>query len=140
MICKTYGDTLVVRLEKGEEILTGLLQACKQEGITLASVTGIGAVEQATLGFYDLKQGKYLSREYTAGYEITSLVGNVTTMNGEPALHLHMTIAGEDGVVYGGHLSQGVISVTGEIVLQKIPGTVEKRPDPVLGLNLMDLQ
>lgn len=140
MVCKTYGDTVVVRLEKGEDVIKGILAACKQEHVTLASVMGLGAVGRTVMGFYDISKGKYLSKEYTGKYEITSLIGNVTLLDGEPVLHLHMTIAGEDGIVYGGHLHGAAISVTGEIFLHKIPGTVEKKIDPELGLNLMDLK
>ena len=52
--------------------------------------------------------------------EITSLVGNVSQMDGEVYLHIHVNIADENNNVFGGHLTSAVISATGEIIIDII--------------------
>ena len=72
--------------------------------------------------------------------EITSLIGNITVKNGEPYVHLHITVAGKGGNVYGGHLLKTVISATAEIFITVLPGTVERfESDSSPKLNLMKL-
>ena len=41
-------------------------------------------------------------------------------MNGETYTHFHISVADEAGNVYGGHLTEAVISGTGELVLTEI--------------------
>ncbi len=45
--------------------------------------------------------------------EITSLVGNISQMNGEVYLHIHINLANEENKVFGGHLTSAIISATG---------------------------
>ena len=68
--------------------------------------------------------------------EITSLLGNVSQMNGEVYLHLHITLADENYNVHGGHLTSAVISATGEIIIDTIDGIVDREFDEEVGLNL----
>ena len=48
---KRFGDTYLVRLEKGEEILTSLTRLAEKEDIHLASVSGLGAINSFTAGY-----------------------------------------------------------------------------------------
>ena len=52
------GNTISVRLNVGEDIVTSLLELCEKENIGFAEVNGIGAVSRATVGFYNLSEGK----------------------------------------------------------------------------------
>ena len=128
---RRFGDTLVVRLDPGEEI-TEQMRTLAQ----LANVQGLGAVSGFTAGVYDLEKKQFLPREYRGTYEIVSLTGTINTMDGEFYCHLHMSAAGEDGLVVGGHLNRAVISATGELVVTQIQGRVDRRRDPDVGLNL----
>ena len=47
-------------------------------------------------------------------------------------------VADEAGNVYGGHLTEAVISGTGELVLTEIEGTVDRKFDEEIGLNLFE--
>jgi len=66
-------------------------------------------------------------------------VGNITTMNGEVYLHLHITICNKELKTFGGHLTSAVVSATFEGVITLINGQVNRRKDPSVGLNLLDL-
>ena len=132
---KNYGKTIVVRLDKGDEIVKGLLEVAKKEGCALASVTGIGAVDDFEVGIFDLEKGNYNRLRYNGNHEINALMGSLTTKDGEPYLHLHITCTGKDGKVVGGHLFEGKISLTGEIFLQIVDGSVDRKFDGSVGIN-----
>ena len=140
MFYSKFGDVYAVRLEKGEEISECIKRIARENDITLGVVSGIGASNDATLGVLDLGTGVYERTEIKEDCEITSLIGNITVKNGEPYVHLHITVAGKGGNVYGGHLLKTVISATAEIFITVLPGTVERfESDSSPKLNLMKL-
>lgn len=132
---KGFGDVYYVRLEKGEEILASLAELCRKEDIALGHLTGLGAVDYLQAGLYSLEEKRYHKNEFTGEFEIVSLVGNITRMDGEVYLHLHIAVSGPDGAVVGGHLNQARISATGEIVVTRVAGEVGRRHDDAVGLN-----
>ena len=132
---RVFEDSVVVRLDKGDLIAKSLLAVAKKEGLTLASVSGIGATDDFEVGVFDLARSDYERFRFGGNHEITSLVGNLTTKDGEPYLHLHITCAGEGGKLVGGHLFEGRISLTAEIFLQKAAGRAERLRDESLGIN-----
>ena len=130
-------DTLyVVRLNKGEEICETLLSLLKKERIPSAAVSGIGATDDVTVGVYDPEKKAYAEFHYTGPQEILSLTGNVSEMNGETYLHLHITCADATGRVTGGHLLRGRISLTAEITILPSSGIISRLRDEDLGINL----
>ena len=133
---RRFGETLVVRMDRGEEILEQLKALAEKEHIALASVEALGAVNDFTVGVYNTAEKKYYSNHFEGAYEIVSLTGTVSTMDGQVYLHLHMSAGDEKGAVYGGHLNRAVISATCEMVVRVIDGTVERYHDPEIGLNL----
>lgn len=132
---RVFDDTIVVRLDKGDGIAESLLAVARREGVTLASVSGIGATDDFEVGVFDLAKGDYERIRYGGNHEITALVGNLTTKDGAPYLHLHVTCAGAGGQVVAGHLFEGRISLTAEIFLRKAAGQVSRLRDPSLGIN-----
>ena len=133
---RRFGDTLVVRIDPGEEIVEQVRVVSEREGITLASVEALGAVSDLTVGVFDTVEKKYYSNRFQGAYEIVSLTGTVSTMDGKFYQHLHMSAGNDKGAVFGGHLNSAVVSATCEMVIRVIDGTVERRHDPEIGLNL----
>ena len=133
---RRFQDTLVVRIDRGEEILQAVRSVAERERIRLASVEALGAVDDFTVGVYNVAEKQYRARSFQGAYEIVSLVGTINTMNGEVYTHLHMSAGDEEGRVFGGHLSRGVISATVEMVVTLIPGTVDRQLDESIGINL----
>lgn len=132
---RVFEDHLLVRLDKGDEIAKSLSEVARKEGLTLASISGIGATDDFEVGVFDLERSDYERYRFTGNHEILALVGSLTTKEGEPYLHLHITCAGEGGKVVGGHLFEGRISLTAEIFLQKAAGRAERLRDESLGIN-----
>lgn len=48
-----FGQTIILRLDRGEEILEQLKAVGQAEGIKLASINGLGAVGDFTVGVFD---------------------------------------------------------------------------------------
>lgn len=136
---KQCGSKLVVRIDKGEEIIHTLLAVCETCGITLGSVSGIGSTSRATIGLFDTVAKKYHSRELAGEYEITQLSGTVTTMQGKPYLHIHATLADASYAAFGGHLNAAVVSGTCEVIIDIMDGEVDRVFSEEVGLNLFNL-
>ena len=116
---RKFGDTYVLRLDQGEEVMESLHRFAEAEQISLASVQGIGA-----LSAFDLK-----AHHYEGCYEITSLLGTIDTMDGQFYCHLHLNAAEQDDHPVGGHLTRAVIRVTGELIVRVLDGQVERAMD-----------
>ncbi|MBQ3276505.1 MAG: DNA-binding protein [Oscillospiraceae bacterium] len=131
-----FGNTIYLRLDRGDEVVAAIRRLAEAEGVKLASVTGLGATDDFTVGIFDTAEKQYHALHYTGAHEITSLVGSVNTMNGEHYSHLHMTASDISGAVVGGHLNRARISATAEIVIVVTDGTVDRFRDEAVGLNL----
>ena len=134
---KKFGNKWVTRIDKGEEIVQTLKEFCQENKIKLGSISGIGAANKVTIGLFDTKAKEYYSQELIGDYEITNLSGNISTMNKEVYLHLHITLADKNQQAFGGHLSSAIISGTGEIIVEEIDGEVERGFNEEVGLNLL---
>ena len=135
---RVFGDTYVVRLQRGEEVLACLRELCEKESISLGTVSAIGAVNQVVVGVYRVDEQKYVANTFDGVMELTSLMGNITEKDGEPYLHLHATFGDLTGKVIGGHLNEAVVSATCELFVRKVEGHVGRRLDPETGLNIFD--
>lgn len=134
---RKFGDTYIVRMDPGEEILTQLKVFAEREGVKLASVTALGAVNDFTVGVFDTNAKVYKSNRFQGVYEIVSLVGTINTMNDAFYCHLHMCAADQEGHAFGGHLNEAVISATCELVVTCLPGRTDRVFSDEVGLNLI---
>ncbi len=135
---RRFGNRIIARFDKGEEIHEQLKAVALQENIKLAEVSALGAVDDFTVGVYKVAEKKYYANSFQGPFEIVSLTGTITTMNGEYYAHLHMSAGDEKGKVFGGHLNRAVVSATCEVVISILDGTVERCHDPNVGLNLFE--
>lgn len=134
---RKFGSKYVLRINKGEEVLESLKKFCKDEGIKLGNISGIGAANRVTVGLFEVTTKKYHSKELVGEFELTSLMGNVTTKDGEVYLHIHANVADDNYNTFGGHLNEAWISATCEIIIDAFEGEVERRFDDEVGLNLI---
>lgn len=56
---RQFIDTYVIRIDRGEEIISVLTDFCKKEKITLGSVEALGAADHVVIGLYDVAQHQY---------------------------------------------------------------------------------
>ena len=133
---RRFQDTLVVRIDKNEEITEQIRRIAEQEQIKLASVQALGAVNDFTVGVFDTTTKTYASNRFQGAYEIVSLTGTISTMDGAFYLHLHMSAGDSTGAVFGGHLNRANVSATCEMVIRVIDGSIDRRFSEEVGLNL----
>mgnify|MGYP004470097563 FL=1 len=133
---KKFGNTIIARLDKGEEVLEKIKEISLHHKIKLASVQALGATNDFTVGVFKPEEKKYYANTFQGNYEIVSLTGTISTMNDEFYTHIHMSAGNEKGEVFGGHLNRAIISATCEIVITIIEGRVDHYFDETIGLNL----
>ena len=132
---KRFDNTVIARLDKGEEILQQLEVIARKENIRLASVSALGATNDITVGVFRTGEKKYYANSFQGDMEIVSLTGTISTMNGQYYAHLHMSAGDTEGKVFGGHLNRAVISATCEMVIRIIDGEVDREFNEAVGLN-----
>ena len=133
---RRFGDTIIARMDKGEEIVEQVRCIALKENIKLASVEALGALSEFHVGLFDVNEKKFHGNYFQGAYEIVSLTGTINTKDGEFYTHLHMSAADENAHVYGGHLVDATISATCEMVIRVLDGTVDRYFDEETGLNL----
>lgn len=132
---------VLVRLPKGADLLTALKDACHARGITKAAVQVIGALEQATLGYYRQDERRYISYGLPEHCEILMGAGNVSLKDGSAFVHLHLTLSKADGSTLGGHAMEGCPVFAAEALLLPVPGADLTRGfDEPTGLFLWQVQ
>lgn len=133
---RQFGNIFMVRLDLGEDVIAQLKKLCEDEQIRLGKVEAIGAVDRAVIGVYDLEKKAYYPEEIGEFMEITSLLGNITAMDGKPYIHLHATLADQRHAVHAGHVLEMRVGATCEMFITVLDGKVTRTRDEGLGINL----
>jgi predicted DNA-binding protein with PD1-like motif len=131
---KTY--LLVFRT--GQEVMQGLLAFAKKHKLVAGHLTGIGAISDAVIGYFDPQKKAYLRNHEKGQAEVLSLTGNLALDDNEPFFHVHVALGLRDGSARGGHLFEATVRPTVELVLTTYPRTVLRKIDPETGLPLLD--
>ena len=134
---KRFDKDIVVRIDKGEEIIEKIKEVAIRENIKLATVTALGATNEFIVGVFKTEEKKYYSNSFQGDFEIVSLTGSINTMNDEFYTHIHMSAGDEKGNVFGGHLNKAIVSATCEMFIHVIEGKVDRELNKYIGLNLL---
>lgn len=129
--------TWAVILETGDEALACLGAFAREHDITAAHLTAIGAFERAVLGYFDWQSKEYLRNPVESQVEVVALIGDVALKGDEPALHVHTVLGHRDGTALGGHLLEGHVRPTLEVVVTESPAHLHRRHDAGSGLALI---
>lgn len=141
MQIREIGAHYLLRLEAEDEVIQSLETWADRYDIGFAAVIAIGALQRAKLGFFDAEESTYHYMPVDEQVEVLALNGNVSRgEDGEPIVHVHAVLGQEDGQTMGGHLAEGIVFPTLEVVLLPMPGEVQRRHDPATGLVLWDLE
>lgn len=130
--------TFVVVLDSGDEAMACLKRFVEQEKIEAAQFSAIGAFRSAALGYFDWQTKQYQRIPVDEQAEVAALTGDVAyTPDGQPSLHIHCVLGCRDGRAVAGHLLEGQVRPTLEVVLTDSPVHLRKRYDPESGLALI---
>jgi len=139
MQVKKCGSSYLIRLEIGEEVVASLGSFVRERKIRSGWLQGIGAIDQVTVGTYDIKHRRYVKKTFAGDQELLNMTGNIAWLGRDPVLHIHALIADQSHKVSGGHLFSGRTCVTVEVVVQPWTVRVTRAPDAGTGLNLLKL-
>ena len=134
------GKSHVLVLDPGEEAFKSIEEFAARETIGGASLTAIGAFSRATVGWFDIEQRTYLRIPVDEQCEVLSAVGDIAlSEDGKPAVHVHVVLGMKDGSTRGGHLLEGFVQPTLEVVLTEMPRHLRRRKRAELGIALIEL-
>ena len=123
---------------QGDEAFSGLLEFAEKYQVTSAHFTAIGALEGATLGWFDPKRKMYKKIPIVGQHEVIGMSGDIALYQGKPVVHTHMLVGISDGTIRGGHVLDAFVSPTLEVMVTVDPVTMQKRFDPATDLTLID--
>jgi predicted DNA-binding protein with PD1-like motif len=133
--------TVAVVLGTGDECMASLQRVVKEQGIEAASFTAIGAFERMTLGYFQWDSKSYKDLPVNEQVEVASLLGNVGRQaDGSPKIHAHCVVGTATGEARAGHVQEGYVRPTLEIILEESPAHLARRHDEETGLALIDLE
>jgi len=118
--------------------MKGLLSFARKHGLVAGHLTGIGAISDAVIGYFDPQKKVYLKIHEKGQAELLSLTGNLALYEGEPFFHIHVALGLRDGSTRGGHLFEAIVRPTVELVLTTFSSSVRREIDPETGLPLLD--
>jgi predicted DNA-binding protein with PD1-like motif len=133
------GATYALIFDPGDEVIAGLTTFANGENLEASDFTALGAFSSAVLGFFDVEKKEYRQIPVDEQVEVLTLVGNVTLDAGEPKVHAHVVLGRADGTTRGGHLLEGRVRPTLELILTESPVQLRRRFDPASGLALIRL-
>ncbi len=131
--------TYVVVLDPGDEAMTVLCAFAAYQHLTGAQVTAVGAFERAVVGWFDREARDYRPIRVGQQCEVLSLVGDVALGADGPQPHLHAVLGLPDGSTRGGHLLEGRVWPTLEVVVRETHADLRKSYRPEIGIALIDL-
>ncbi len=128
------------KLSHGKDLLKSVTEVCEEKKIRTGSVQLIGAVKDATVGFYNQENKQYESLHFDQPLEIISSFGNVSIKDGNIFVHLHVTLSGKSGTAYGGHLMSPTEVFACEYSITELEGEeLVRKYDEVTGLYLWNI-
>jgi uncharacterized protein len=131
--------TYVVVCDPGDEAVAVLTQFARAEDLEASQITAVGAFERAAVGWFDRAAKEYRRIPVDEQCEVLSLIGDVAEGPEGPSLHAHVVLGLADGTTRGGHLLEGWVFPTLEVIVTEAPAQLRKVMRPDLGIALIDL-
>ena len=130
--------TFAVIFQTGDVAMAGLQRFAADHHLTAAAFTGIGAFRDVTVAYFDWQTKQYRKIPIDEQVEVLALTGDVSEGDGgKPKVHAHVVLGRSDGTTRGGHLIEGHVRPTLEVVVTESPAHLRRRHDPESGLSLI---
>lgn len=139
LINESKEKTYALVFDKGDEIIWTFRRFITEQRLQASSFTAVGALSDVVLGFFDPREKQYKRIPVREQLEVLSLTGDVTLTNGTFDVHAHIVVGKSDGSAHGGHLLEGHVFPTLEVILVESPAYLTRRRDFETGLALIDL-
>src|SRR6202451_3748075 len=89
---------------EGDEAFSGLLEFAEKCQFSGAHFTAIGALNGATLGWFDPQRKMYKTIPINGQHEVIGMSGDIALYQGKPVVHTHMIVGDADGTTRAGHV------------------------------------
>ena len=139
LINESGEKTFIIIFEKGDEVIETLRRFANERRLLASHFTAIGALSNVVIGFFDPAKKQYKKIPIREQVEVLSLTGGITFEGDVPKIHAHIVLGKADGTAYGGHLLEGHVFPTIELILVESPKYLQRRLDKETGLALIDL-
>jgi len=132
-----FGRMFQCRLAHKSDLLEALTALCTEQNLNGGVLSAIGAVTNATVGFYDQEAKRYVTVSLDEPLEIAHLAGNVSIKDGKPFVHAHVVLSRENGEAIAGHLMSPTPVFACEAFIMELGGEPLVREfDELTGLTL----
>lgn len=135
---RKFGDTYYVRMDKGDEIIGGILELCQREKIGSAVFSGIGGCSAAEIQTFLPETGCFETQKLTGMLELASINGNIVADEDKQLYHHTHAVfsykeAGQHRMA-AGHMKSVTVLYTAEIELRPVVGgTILRKRDEETG-------
>lgn len=133
------GRTFALVASRSDDAIQILEELAREEQISGAQLTAVGAFSRATVGWFDRSAQKYQRIEVDEQCEVLSLLGDIACSDDGPSVHVHAVLGLSTGHVRGGHLLGGEVWPTLEVIIRESSAALKKAYDSEVGLALIDL-
>jgi uncharacterized protein len=131
--------TYVMVCDPGDEAFGTLTQFARDQDLEASQITAVGAFSRATVGWFDRVTKQYRRIPVDEQCEVLSLIGDVAEGQDGPSVHVHVVLGLSDGTTRGGHLLEGRVFPTLEVIIREAPAELRKVMNPDIGIALIDL-
>lgn len=125
----------LVRLDHGADWREEIESVAEREAIEAAWFTGLGAVQDAEVWYYDQFDQEYRSVTFEEPLEVAACVGNVSLLEDEPFAHTHAVLSRDSGQALAGHLNAATV-FAGELHIRAFEEPLERERDEITDLDL----
>lgn len=127
----------ILALKMGENLFEGILRCANAANLKSASISGLGALDDVTVAYYNLETKQYQTKLFKGMYELISLNGNIALVDGKRFIHIHAALGTEQYDVVGGHIMDAIVGPSAEITIIPLSAEINREYDAVTGLKLM---
>ena len=136
---KRVDDKIFIDVSKGDLINKSLLEVATKENLTSGWINGLGAITNIEIGYYDIEDKVYVKKIFNEHYELLSLMGNVSLVDGKPFIHTHISFSDTDFKGFGGHLFDAEVIAAGELLIFCSDYKLDRKLNCDIGLSLWDI-
>lgn len=133
------GNDIMLRVDRGEKVMESIGKVAEKENIKAGFVSGIGAVDQAELSYFEVEKDGYNTVNFEEDFEVLSLNGTLSYVDNKSHQHVHMILGREDFSTIGGHLQEATVSITLEVHITVLDTEVNRKPDDKYTIQTLDI-
>jgi predicted DNA-binding protein with PD1-like motif len=130
---KQLGNDHVPVFDPGEKALETLNSSLTQRHIAGAKFEAIGGFSWVRLEYFtyfNVQTKQYERSDASEQVEVTSLVGDVALVSGQPFVHAHVCVGTRECQAHAGHLGEAMVRPTLELFLTVLNGELTRKVDP----------